>query len=165
MRKITVMERIGELMETYQYWSKKVEEAERALGKCSVDDPAFKEISSALSFSQDKVSSYVSALRLVASSHLPSGSGFDCGTSILVDKSTSARVVLVSSYHHMDSDGCYIGWSRFKVLVAPCFNYPYFTLKVSILDRCRSIPRYLRDLDISYWTEVFESALSELFVK
>ena len=46
---------------------------------------------------------------------LPRGSGFDSGTTIVVvdDK----RIVLHTSFHHMDENGCYCGWKDYTVTV------------------------------------------------
>lgn len=55
--------------------------------------------------------------------HLPGGSGFDRGTRIDLDKSTPERVVFTTSFHHMDENGHYNGWTDHTVVVTPSFVY------------------------------------------
>lgn len=52
---------------------------------------------------------------------LPSGSGIDHGTTIDVDASTTDRVVLRTSYHHMNDGGMYDGWTEHRIVVRPSF--------------------------------------------
>lgn len=54
--------------------------------------------------------------------HLPSGSGFDCGTRIELDECTDSKLVFVTSYHHMDEHGGYDGWTEHKVIITPAFH-------------------------------------------
>lgn len=49
--------------------------------------------------------------------HMPSGSGFDAGTTLDFDESTSAKLVFLTEYHHMDGNGSYNGWTQHKVIV------------------------------------------------
>lgn len=51
--------------------------------------------------------------------YLPSGSGFDLGTQILLSVSNSSRIVLMISFHHMDEHGGYDGWTHHRVTVRP----------------------------------------------
>lgn len=55
---------------------------------------------------------------------LPSGSGFDAGTSIDREKSGPNQLVFDTSFHHMDDGGYYDGWTRHAVTIAPTFNGP-----------------------------------------
>jgi hypothetical protein len=48
---------------------------------------------------------------------LPSGSGFDNGTSIYLGESTGEKLVFATSFHHMDDGGSYDGWTDHKVTV------------------------------------------------
>lgn len=50
---------------------------------------------------------------------LPSGSGFDCGTKLLLDESRPEKLVFFTEFHHMDSNGSYDGWTSHKVTVRP----------------------------------------------
>lgn len=51
---------------------------------------------------------------------LPYGSGFDMGTKI--EYVTKDKVILSFSFHHMNSDGYYDGWTEHKVIVKPSFD-------------------------------------------
>jgi hypothetical protein len=53
---------------------------------------------------------------------LPSGSGIDCGTKIDRDRTTRERVVLTFSFHHMDENGYYDGWTEHTVVITPSFS-------------------------------------------
>ena len=52
---------------------------------------------------------------------LPSGSGFDSGTE-LSEKSTPEKLVFETSYHHMNSDGYYVGWTTHEIICTPSFE-------------------------------------------
>ena len=51
--------------------------------------------------------------------HMPSGSGFDSGTTLDEDRSTVDRLVFITSVHYMDESGCYDGWTEHTVTVRP----------------------------------------------
>ena len=57
---------------------------------------------------------------------LPSGSGFDSGTTIDIDTVEDSRgvpcIVLSTSYHHMNECGMYCGWSEHTVTIRPAFD-------------------------------------------
>jgi hypothetical protein len=57
-------------------------------------------------------------------SFLPSGSGFDSGTKIDLDKSHAEKLVFYTSFHHMNDTGYYDGWTEHTITVAPGFNSP-----------------------------------------
>lgn len=56
---------------------------------------------------------------------LPSGSGFDSGTQILLGnpgesrnkRSIGERLVLKTAFHHMNEHGCYDGWTEHLLIV------------------------------------------------
>jgi hypothetical protein len=50
---------------------------------------------------------------------LPSGSGFDSGSKIDVEKSTSEKIVINTSYHFMNDSGFYDGWEDYTLIVKP----------------------------------------------
>ena len=54
---------------------------------------------------------------------LPSGSGWDNGTTILWEPSTSEKLVFAGSYHHMDDVGYYVGWSYWTITVTASLVY------------------------------------------
>lgn len=52
---------------------------------------------------------------------LPSGSGFDAGSHIDLDASHAEKLVFTTSYHHMNDNGYYDGWTEHTVTVTPSF--------------------------------------------
>ncbi len=62
--------------------------------------------------------------------HLPSGSGLDSGCTIDEEKSGYDRVVIRTSFHHMDEHGGYDGWTHHTITIMPCLAYG-FTIKIS----------------------------------
>ena len=73
---------------------------------------------------------------------LPSGSGFDAGTTLDLDTSTGSKLVLNTSYHHM-TEGSYDGWTDHTVTVTASM-VDGFDLKVSGRDR-NQIKDYIGD--------------------
>ena len=59
--------------------------------------------------------------------HFPHGSGFDSGTSLDLDVSTEEKIVLHTSYHHMNDGGFYDGWTEHTVRVYPSLAYGFRT--------------------------------------
>jgi len=55
--------------------------------------------------------------------HLPSGSGWDCGTKIDLDRSTGEKLVLYGSFHHMNEGGMYDGWTEHEIWVRPSLRF------------------------------------------
>ena len=74
--------------------------------------------------------------------HMPSGSGWDNGTSIDINMSTPEKLVFTGSYHHMDDAGGYDGWTEHTVTVRPTFAG--FDIKISGKNR-NDIKDYLHD--------------------
>lgn len=62
--------------------------------------------------------------------HMPSGSGFDSGTTLDLDESSGAKLVFNTSFHHMDQHGGYDGWTEHQVIVSPSLTHG-FTIRVS----------------------------------
>ena len=50
---------------------------------------------------------------------MPSGSGWDNGTKIDLDKSDSEKLVFYGGFHHMDEDGYYTTWTKHTITVTP----------------------------------------------
>lgn len=51
---------------------------------------------------------------------MPSGSGFDNGTNIDVDRSNADRLMFITAFHHMNEGGFYDGWTYHTVTIRPC---------------------------------------------
>jgi hypothetical protein len=90
-------------------------------------------------------------LALLVRDHMPSGSGWDCGTVLDVAQSNGAKLVFRGAFHHMDENGMYDGWSDHTITVRPAFHQG-FDLHISGRDR-NQIKDYLHDL--------FSSALAQ----
>lgn len=90
------------------------------------------------------------AIREIARNHLPSGSGIDTGTRIDFDKSNPEKIVLLMSYHHMNENGMYDGWTDHTITVRPSLQFG-FNLTISGRNR-----NDLKD----YLHEVYEHALN-----
>lgn len=75
---------------------------------------------------------------------LPSGSGFDRGTTLLQPESNPERLVFSADFHHMDDGGYYCGWTEHTVIVTPSLAFG-FTLKVTGRDK-RNIKEYITDI-------------------
>ena len=65
-------------------------------------------------------------LDAIARHCLPRGSGFDAGTTI-DEESTPQRIILHTSFHHLDENGFYCGWSDHDVIVSPCLMFDFQT--------------------------------------
>lgn len=76
--------------------------------------------------------------------HMPSGSGVDAGTQLLVDESTPEKLVFTLGFHHMNESGMYDGWTEHRVTVRPSLQHQ---IKISISGRDRNeIKAYLYKL-------------------
>lgn len=73
--------------------------------------------------------------------YFPCGSGFDAGTKLI--SATGEKIILETSFHHMNDAGYYDGWSNHRVIIKPDFEYGY-TLKVTGRDR-NGIKDYIED--------------------
>lgn len=82
--------------------------------------------------------------------YMPSGSGFDCGTKIDLDRSTPEKLVFYTDFHHMN-EGYYDGWTDHRITVRPSLLCN-FTLTISGRNR-NEIKDYIH--------QVFDCALNE----
>lgn len=78
------------------------------------------------------------------SDHLPSGGGFDGGTSLNFDLSKPDRLVFDTAFHHMDANGYYDGWSHHQVVVKPNLAHGK-ELRITGLNR-NDIKDYIHDV-------------------
>lgn len=58
-------------------------------------------------------------LETIVRDFLPSGSGWDNGTTLDRERSTPEKLVFVGAFHHMDEHGSYDGWTDHTVTVRP----------------------------------------------
>jgi len=56
-------------------------------------------------------------IRDIVKNGFPSGSGFDSGTYLDLEYSTSEKLIFYTSYHFMDKMGGYDGWENYKIVV------------------------------------------------
>jgi len=62
------------------------------------------------------------AFEYVEKNFLPSGGGFDAGTTIDRSRTTETRIVFQTEYHHMSEHGYYTRWTVHLVVVTPTFH-------------------------------------------
>ena len=62
---------------------------------------------------------HVNEINRIVKEYLPSGCGFDNGSSFDLLKSTRNKLVITTSFHHMDDNGTYDGWTDHQVIVTP----------------------------------------------
>ncbi len=103
-----------------------------------------------------------SSIEGVGREYLLSGSGFDAGVTVSLDQSSRERIVLLASYHHMDQEGYYCGWSSFKVIVLPAFLLPGFRVEISMISKSPEVSWMDIQCDwLEYWAECFMENLSD----
>lgn len=83
------------------------------------------------------------AIARLAKEYLPSGSGFDSGSTIDAD-SRAECIVIRTAYHHMHDSGMYDGWTEHTVRVRPSLLHD-FCISISGRDR-NGIKEYMRDV-------------------
>jgi hypothetical protein len=74
---------------------------------------------------------------------MPSGSGFNKGTTLDLDKSTGEKLVFSADFHHMNEAGYYDGWSEHTVTVTASLTHG-INLKISGRNR-NDIKDYIHD--------------------
>jgi hypothetical protein len=82
-------------------------------------------------------------LKAIVKRHMPSGSGFDHGTTLDLGASTGEKLVFLTAFHHMHESGVYDGWTEHVVTVHPSLSFG-FRLTVSGTDR-NAIRSYIKD--------------------
>ena len=64
-------------------------------------------------------------IEALAKNLLPHGSGYDSGTTVNIMKSRRDRLVLHTSFHHMNENGFYCGWTEHDVIVTPSLLFGF----------------------------------------
>lgn len=85
-----------------------------------------------------------SRLEQIQNALLPSGSGIDSGTTISFEESSEDKIVLLTSFHHMNEHGYYDGWTDHKVTVRASLQFD-IDIKIGGRDR-NQIKDYLHDV-------------------
>jgi hypothetical protein len=75
---------------------------------------------------------------------MPSGSGFDCGTIFDMDDSHANKLQFRVSFHHMDENGFYDGWTEHTIVATPSFQFG-FDLRISGRNR-NDIKEYIHEM-------------------
>ena len=75
--------------------------------------------------------------------NLPSGSGFDSGTTFDLESSTDKKLIFHTAFHHMSEHGYYTKWTEHKVTITPGFYGP--EIKISGRDH-NQIKDYISDV-------------------
>ncbi|NCC74709.1 MAG: hypothetical protein EOM06_15130 [Sphingobacteriia bacterium] len=92
------------------------------------------------------------ALRIIEKDILPSGSGIDCGTKIDRDFKPN-KIKLICSFHHMDENGYYDGWTEHVITVTPVFDG--INIKISGKNK-NFIKEYLADVYFTALSQTVE---------
>lgn len=90
----------------------------------------------------------------VARNYLPSGSGFDGGSRVNMERSKPNRIVIDTAFHHMSEHGYYDGWSEHSVIITPSLVWGY---EIRVTGRNRN---EIKD----YIGEAFQHALSRVLI-
>jgi len=91
--------------------------------------------------------------------NLPSGSGIDNGTKLLLNECNPSKVVFSFSFHHMNEHGSYTTWTDHKVIVTPAFR----DIDIKITGKNRNqIKDYLHSVYLEALTEEYTGTLSYL---
>lgn len=94
---------------------------------------------------------YSQRLSYLENNLLPSGSGLDSGTQILIEKCKPNMLVFQTSFHHMNETGYYDGWTDHIVRVTAAFD----GFDVSVSGRNRN---FVKD----HIADVFRHTLQQL---
>ena len=81
-------------------------------------------------------------LEFLVENFMPSGSGVDNGVK-LDEASHDEKLIFNLSYHHMDENGFYDGWTDHRAIVTPSLAFGY-SLKITGTNR-NEIKEYLAD--------------------
>lgn len=97
-----------------------------------------------LSNNKEWKSKHLDKLVALVKEHMPSGSGIDRGTQLDMGKSNPAKLVFITSFHHMNETGFYDGWTEHTVTVTASLAYG-MAMKISGRNR-NEIKDYLHDI-------------------
>jgi len=79
----------------------------------------------------------------IEANDLPSGSGINSGCEIDLSNTTKDKVIIKTSFHHMDEHGGYDEWTEHNVTIRPQFNG--IDIKISGKDK-NGVKEYLAEL-------------------
>jgi hypothetical protein len=90
---------------------------------------------------------------------MPSGSGIDCGTQIVIGASNPTKLHFTFDYHHMNQHGFYCGWTSHGLIV--CADFDDFTMQ--IIGQHRSKKKHETQIFHDYLYDTFRHALLETY--
>lgn len=90
---------------------------------------------------------------------LPSGAGFDNGTKIDFENSSTNKLVFETAFHHMNDVGYYDGWTKHKITLRPDLIFG-FTLSISGPDR-NNIKDYIHETFEYTLTRTYQHVLGD----
>lgn len=85
--------------------------------------------------------------------HMPHGSGFDSGTTLDLDASHGDKLVFRTSFHHMNENGYYDGWTEHAITVTPSLQFGY-RIRVSGRNRNEIKDMIHESFDVALRTDV-----------
>lgn len=91
------------------------------------------------------------AIRRLLEYHMPNGSGFDNGVSLV--SFTPQKAVFLAPFHHMNEHGMYDGWVTYFVIVYATLNGPDIKVRVKGYDN--TARKYADDMMRMYIAETF----------
>jgi hypothetical protein len=94
-------------------------------------------------------------LNLLMNEYMPSGSGINAGTSLLFSKQKTGELRFGTSFHHMNSDGYYEGWTSHEIIVTPNLAHG-INLKITGPNR-NGIKEYLGDVYYAALTQPIDA--------
>jgi hypothetical protein len=94
--------------------------------------------------------------------HLPHGSGFDSGTTLDLDSSHADKLVFNTSFHHMNENGYYDGWTEHTVTVTPSLQFRYH-IRVSGRNRNDIKDLIHESFDVALSTDVTYDLFADRF--
>jgi len=77
---------------------------------------------------------------------LPHGSGLDCSTVLIYEKSTGNKIIILSGYHAMDEMGGYTRWITFKLTIKASLMFGYNITITGNFGKDQDIKEYLHDV-------------------
>lgn len=68
---------------------------------------------------QEWLDNHRERLQTIVKEYFPSGSGINSGCVLNLDQSTPNKLVIETTFHHMDENGSYYGWTNHSIIVKP----------------------------------------------
>ena len=92
---------------------------------------------------QEWIGRHMDKLEQLLLETLPHGAGFDAGTT-LDGRSTPERLIFNTSFHHINENGFYTGWTEHQVIITPSLQFG-FNMRITGKDK-NQIKEYIADV-------------------